>query len=148
MSILTYYNINAYTMNIYNNYSSSICTKKFYKNVKTLCNIFMAKKLSKTAKMPIIHNFHCFWIIWRFVYILQKSYKSYIISLKQNFYNLKMPKIKNFTKWIMPKSMNNFNTLACCCANFFNFSRQKVFVFIKNHWFYEQIWQEKVFNIY
>lgn len=47
-------------MNIHNNYSSSICTKKLYKNVKTLCNIFMAKKLSKTVKMSVIHNFHCF----------------------------------------------------------------------------------------
>ena len=47
-------------MNIYNNYSLAIYTKKLYKNVKTLCNIFMAKKLSKTAKMPVIHNFHYF----------------------------------------------------------------------------------------
>ena len=47
-------------MNIYNNYSLANCTKKFYKNMKSLCNIFMAKKLSKTAKMPVIHNFHCF----------------------------------------------------------------------------------------
>ena len=130
------------------NYLLAICTKKFYKNVKSLCNIFILKKLSKTAKMPIIHNFHCFWIIWRFVYISQKDYKSYIIGSKWNFYNLKVPKIKYFIKWIMPKSMNKFNTLACCCAIFSNFSRQKVFIFIKNYWFYEQIWQEKVFNIY
>ena len=135
-------------MNIHNNYSLANCTKKFYKNVKTLCNIFMAKKLSKTAKTATIQNFHCFWIMWRFVYILQKWRKSYMIGLKWNFYNLKMPKIKNFIKWIMPKSMNKFNTLACCCAIFSNFLRQKVFIFIENYWFYEQIWQEKVFNIY
>ena len=120
-----------------NNYSLANCTKKFYKNVKSLCNIFILKKLSKTAKMPIIHNFHCFWIIWRFVYISQKWRKLYIIGSKQNFYNLKMPKIKNFTKWIMLKSMHKFNTLACCCAIFSNFLRQKAFVFIKNYWFYE-----------
>lgn len=83
-----------------------------------------------------------------FVYISQKWHKSYIIGLKRNFYNLKVPKIKNFIKWIMPKSMNKFNTLACCCAIFFNFLRQKVFVFIKNHWFYEQIWQEKNYIVY
>ena len=53
-------NINEYSMNIHNNYSLANCTKKFYKNVKSLCNIFILKKLSKTAKMPIIHNFHCF----------------------------------------------------------------------------------------
>ena len=60
-------------MNIHNNYSSSICTKKFYKNVKTLCNIFILKKLSKTVKMPIIHNFHYFLIIGHFVQYIQKA---------------------------------------------------------------------------
>ena len=43
-----------------NNYLLANCTKKLYKNMKSLCNIFMAKKLSKTVKTAVIHNFHCF----------------------------------------------------------------------------------------
>ena len=69
-------------MNIHNNYSLANCTKKFYKNVKSLCNIFISKKLSKTAKTAIIHNFHCFLNNTAFVYISQKDHKSYIIGLK------------------------------------------------------------------
>lgn len=60
-------------MNIHLYYSSSICTKKFYKNVKSLCNIFMSKKFTKTAEMAIIHNFHHFLIIGNFVQYIQKA---------------------------------------------------------------------------
>lgn len=42
-----------------------------------------------------------------------------------------MPKIKDFIKWIMSKSMNNFNTLMCCCAIFYNFLSIKVY---ENRW--------------